>query len=102
MKANLKFMVVAVLVLALLVPTLAVSAKTFKFTFNPVTFADETTGVITAGTKQTGNGSVFTNCDYYSSEFSTYLGQYQDSTFFSTDAATVEQFCLDNYVNRTP
>jgi hypothetical protein len=58
-------------------------------------------GVIEAGTKQTGNGSFFTDCDYYSNAYANYLGQYQDATFFSNDADTVKQFCLDNYVNRT-
>lgn len=101
MKVNLKLMVVAVLVLALLVPTLAVSAKTFKFTFNNVTFSDGTMGVIEAGSKQTGGSGTFAVCDYYSSGWSTYLGQYQDSTFFSSDPATVEQFCLDHYADRT-
>lgn len=101
MKVNMKMMVVAILVLALLVPTVAVSAKTNKFTFDNVTFSDGTMGVITASTKQTGNGSVFTDCDYYSSNFITYLGQYQDSTFFSSDPGAVEQFCLDHYADRT-
>ena len=101
MKGNLKIMVVAVLVLAFLVPALAVSAKTYKFTFNNVTFSDGTMGVIEASSKQTGNSSVFTVCDYYSSDWSNYLGQYQDPTFFSSDAATVEQFCLDHYADRT-
>jgi hypothetical protein len=101
MKFNFKYLVVAILVLALLVPTFAVSAKTLKFTFTNVTFSDGTQGVIEAGTKQVGSGSTYTVCDYYTSGYETYLGQYQDANFFSSDAATVEQFCLDHYADRT-
>jgi hypothetical protein len=83
------------------VPTLALSAKTIKFTFNNVTFSDGTLGVIETGSKQTGGGSTFTVCDYYTSDWATYLGQYQDSTFFSSDPGILEQFCLDHYADRT-
>lgn len=100
MKANLKITMVVVLVLALLVPTIIASAKTFKFTFSNVIFSDGTSGVIEAGTKQTGNSSVFSVCDYYSDAYINYLGQYQDSTFFSSNPDTMRQFCLEHYADR--
>ena len=101
MKSNLKIMIIAVLVLALLAPAAVASAKTIKFTFDNVTFSDGTQGVIEASTKQTGSGSVYTVCDYYSTGYLNYLGQYQDANFFSSDPATVKLFCLNHYADRT-
>jgi hypothetical protein len=94
-----KMLAMVVLTLALLIPTSVASAKTFKFTFDPVTFSDGTQGVIEAGTKEVNKGD-FTVCDYYTTGYLDYLGQYQNATFFSSDASTLENFCLAHYADR--
>ncbi len=79
---------------AALLPIGVATAGTAKFTFNPVTFSDGTTGVITVSSKTTGNGSRFTTCDYYSADFMTFLGQYEDATFASANPDELKSFCL--------
>jgi hypothetical protein len=92
--------------LAALVVTLALAGTAFagashaKFEFEGVTFSDGTNGTIYAASKRTGGGNTFTNCGYQATD-GTFLGQYGDATFFSTDAGTLEQFCLDHYADRT-
>ena len=103
-KNTLLTVAVTITVLALLIlPTAALAAKSThfnnKYTFEDVTFSDGTTGVIEAASKQVDD-STFTTCSYYSDNYAQYLGQYQSDTFASADANEVEQFCLDNYVNR--
>lgn len=82
-----------------LLPAAVLAGNVTKFTFAPVTFPDGTTGVIEASSKTT-NKSTVTVCEYYTDGHVTYLGQFQSSTFASTDPAAVEQFCLANYANR--
>ena len=107
MKMNRKMLVVvvALMIIALSVPTIVASAKTLKFTFQDVTLTDSTGtvehGVIEASTKQVGNGSQYIVCDYYTENWATYLGQYQDATFFSSDPDTVKNFCIQHYPDRT-
>jgi hypothetical protein len=86
-------------VLVLAVPALAGSVS--KLTFDNVTYPDGTTGVIEASVKVV-NKSGTTVCDYYSDNHVAFLGQYQQvGGFAATDPAQVEQFCLDNFANRT-
>ena len=80
--------------------TALAGASHAKFEFDGVTFSDGTTGTIYASSKQTGGGSTFTNCGYQATD-GTFLGNYGDPTFFSTDADTLKQFCLDHYADRT-
>lgn len=93
---------VAVFAVSIL-PTAALAAKSThfnnKYTFDNVTFSDGTTGVIEAASKQV-NHTTYTTCGYYSDNYVVYLGEYQSGSFASANPAEVEQFCLDNYVNR--
>ncbi|HEX5502562.1 MAG TPA: hypothetical protein VFW96_08050 [Thermomicrobiales bacterium] len=88
---------VATAALAALLPATALAASNVtKSTFDNVTFSDGTTGVIEAGVKTVNKGS-FTTCDFYSADYVTYLGMFEAAT--APD--NVEQFCLDNFANRT-
>ena len=74
-----------------------------KFTFTSQALSsDVPAGEIQAGSKRTGNGSQLTVCGYSTAGGVTYLGQFESSAFSSQDSDAVRQFCLDNYVNRTP
>lgn len=95
---------IVVTILAILaLPTAALAAKKThfnnKFTFDPVTFSDGTSGTIEAGSKQVDN-STFTSCNYYSDDYAQYLGSFKSDGFASPDADEVEAYCLENYVNR--
>jgi hypothetical protein len=87
-------------------PATALAAQTdhfnVKFTFTGQTSLDGQLGVIRAGSKLTSpSGNRLTVCGYYSTTDS-YLGQFESSSFSSPDPEPVRQFCLDNYINRTP
>jgi hypothetical protein len=104
-----RFLALALLTLTLALasaPAGALAAPTdhynVKFTFTDFTSPDGQLGVIRAGSKLTGpGGNQLTVCGYYSKTDS-YLGQFESSSFSSTDPALVLDFCLTNYVNRTP
>lgn len=96
----LRGLLVAVLLIVVVPGGIALAGVT-KATFRDVTFPDGQTGVITVASKITGNGSTHTTCDYYTDNFVTYLGQYQDATFASADPATLRDFCLSHFNNRT-
>lgn len=83
-------------VLFLLTASVALAAGPVKYTFNDVTFPDTTTGEIEA-TSKTG----YTTCRYFSDDYLTYLGGYDEAVGFG-DGPAVLQHCLDNYDNRTP
>lgn len=85
--------------LALPVTVLA-GAQHAKFDFEGVTFPDGTTGTIYVASKQTGGGNTFTNCGYEADD-GTFLGNYGDSSFSSTDAGALKQFCLDHFADRS-
>lgn len=98
-----KRILAVVAVLAILLPATVMAGNAgfnSKFTFADVTFSDGTSGVIEAGSKRT-NKSDFTTCEYYTDGYLNYLGQYQESGVSSNDAGVIEEFCLDNYVDRT-
>ena len=104
-----RFLALALLTLTLALasaPATALAARSgfnVKFTFTDQTFSDGTAGVIRAGSKLTGpSGNQLTVCDYSTTGGVTYLGQFESSSFSSTDPVAVLTFCLDNYVNRTP
>ena len=105
-----RFLSFALLILTLALAsasTVAAAAPTnhfnVKFTFTGQTFPDGTPGEIRAGSKLTGpNGNQLTVCGYSTAGGVTYLGQFESSTFSSQDSDAVRQFCLDNYVFRTP
>ena len=96
-------LILAVLLLALLIPTGVAAARTFKFTFDPVVF-DGIEGVIEAGSKQTqpnkDDPAEYTVCSYYTAGYGEYLGQFASDEFFSEDASEVETFCVANFENR--
>lgn len=71
-----------------------------KFEFDPVTFPDETTGIIRAGSKNTGGGSESTHCGYYTPD-DAYLGAFNSLEFASADPDEIEQFCLNHYNDRS-
>ncbi len=74
----------------------------FTFTGETVTDADGTTVenvTIQAGSKASNNGDD-TTCSYFTAG-DAYLGQFRSLSFASDDAATVEQFCIDNFADRT-
>ena len=105
-----RFLSFALLILTLALAsasTAAAAAPTnhfnVKFTFTGQTFSDGTLGEIRAGSKLTGpNGNQLTVCDYSTTGGVTHLGQFESSSFSSQDPVPVLQFCLVNYVNRTP
>jgi len=74
-----------------------------KFDFQDVTFPDETTGIIEAGTKATRKGT-FTQCSYFAPAYAAYLGGYGDDTLPAADvddAEAVLAFCLAHYADRS-
>lgn len=74
-----------------------------KFSFQDVTFPDETTGIIEAGTKATRKGT-FTQCSYFAPAYAAYLGGYGDDTLPAADvddAEAVLAFCLAHYADRS-
>lgn len=71
-----------------------------KFTFNPVTYPDGTTGVIEAGSKRSKQ-SQFTVCDYSTDGYRESLGQFGSNTFSSQDPDDVLKFCLDHFGERS-
>lgn len=97
-----KRIIAVAFVLALLVSSVAalgVSAKNTKFTFNDVEVSDGTIVEIEAASKSNNKGD-FITCNYYSDDYGTFLGQYSDDTFASSDADEVLAFCVDNFDNR--
>ncbi len=90
--------IAAALVVAALVPGVALAGPMTKYTFDGVTFSDGTVGVIEASSKTNKDG--FTTCSYYSEGHVTYLGYFTQTGISFTDAASVEQFCLDHYAER--
>jgi hypothetical protein len=73
-----------------------------KITFTGVTLSDAggtfTNATIFASSKQAGNGTGTTVCDFSASDGSS-LGQFEAATFI-TPPADLEQFCIDNFANR--
>lgn len=104
------FATLLVVAAALALPVAAVAGATHtqfnvKFTFTGQTFTENgtvvtTTGVIYAGSKTTGGGSTFTNCDYSTAQGAS-LGSFQSATFASSDPETVRSFCLLHFADRT-
>jgi hypothetical protein len=75
-----------------------------KFEFTGVTLVDgEQTfenAVIYAASKRTGGGNEHTVCEYSTANGMSYLGQYEEAGVSFTDAAALEQFCIDNFSAR--
>jgi hypothetical protein len=103
------FATLLVVAAALALPVAAVAGATHtqfnvKFTFTGQTFTTGTVvttdGVIRAGSKTTGGGSTFTNCDYYTAQGAS-LGNFQSADFASSDADAVRSFCLLHFADRT-
>lgn len=103
-------LLVALVLVAMLAVSSVALAKTYKFTFEGVTLTDDAgtidNGIIEAASKRTQtnknnpDGEAFTNCDYYTADWAEYLGQYQSDSFFSNDAAEVNDFCQVHYPDR--
>jgi hypothetical protein len=104
-----RFLALALLTLTLALafaPAAALAAQTghfnVKFTFTGLTFSDGTAGEIRAGSKVTSpSGNQLTVCDYSTTGGVTHLGQFQSSSFSSTNPDAVLKFCFDNYTDRT-
>jgi hypothetical protein len=104
------FATLLVVAAALALPVAAVAGATHtqfnvKFTFTGQTFTENgtvvtTTGVIYAGSKTTGGGSTFTNCDYYTAQGAS-LGNFQSADFASNDAGLVLNFCLLHFADKS-
>ena len=75
-------------------------AQHAKFDIEGVDFPDGNTGTIYASSKMTGKGSTFTNCGYETTD-GTFLGNYGDASFFSTDADALKQFCLEHFDDKS-
>lgn len=83
----------------LLLAAVMLWAKVLKYEFREELGGD--TVIIEAGSKETGGGSHFTNCSYFSEAWE-YLGQFEGPTpdLDPTDASAVENFCVSNFDNR--
>jgi hypothetical protein len=92
---------IAVSILALSISGYALAAGVFKITFPDVTYSDGRVGTIQASVKTTRNGSV-TVCGYFSDPNDQYLGQFEGTDNFSTDALVVKEYCEGHFVDRTP
>ena len=84
-------------IIVLIATVSALAAGPQKYTFDPVTFPDETSGIIEATSKTGGNP--YTTCRYFGPAYVEYLGRYDEAVGFS-EAEDVKQHCLDNYDNR--
>ena len=78
---------------------LALAGPVTKFVFPDTTYPDGNMGTLRASSKITKK-STTTTCSYFSDPNEQYLGQFESLEFASADAATVLQFCLDNYDSR--
>lgn len=73
-----------------------------KFTFNDVTLPDGQTGEIEASVKILTNKDDSVNCSYFTDDYQESLGYYFDFVQPAPlDAASVLEFCLDNFDERT-
>ncbi len=95
--------ILATAIMSMFVFGSALAADTFKFTFTPVTYSDNSTGTIRASVKSTRKSTV-TVCEY-SDLNDKYKGEYQtvNSEEFDARNATpeqVQQFCLQKYAER--
>ena len=102
---RLKWMM-AIVALVLLVPSTVALAKNYKFTFEDVTLdeGESIQGVIEAASKisqpNKDDPAKYTTCQYYTTDYETYLGQFASDAFFSDDGDEVKAFCLDHYKDR--
>ena len=77
-----------------------VRAATTKYTFNNVTINDRIVE-IEASVKSTNN-SGFSTCSYYSDDYLSYLGYYDEAVVAGTTSQEVLNFCVSHFDDRTP
>ena len=85
--------------LAALLLATGVQAGQTKYTFNDVTIG-ETVVEIEAAVKDTKKND-YSSCSYYSDDYGTWLGDYQDEVFAGETADQVESFCVEHFDDRT-
>lgn len=73
-------------------------ADNTKYTFNDVEIDDRIVE-IEAGVKSTKKNDV-SDCTYFSDNYATFLGYYEDDVFAGATADEVLQFCIENFDER--
>ena len=95
-----RLVVIGTLALGLsLVLSPSAAAKVQKYTFDPVTYPDGSTGVIEASVKTT-NKSDLSYCGYFTDDYMESLGYYQAQGFATDDPDVLLQWCLDHFEDR--
>ena len=70
-----------------------------KYTFNDVEIGDQVVE-IEAAVKDT-NKNDYSSCSYYSDDYGTWLGDYQDDVLAGETEGEVQSFCEDHFEDRT-
>ena len=89
-------LLVTLLLLLAFATTVAVQAKTTKYTFNDVNVDDDTVVEIEASVKITKKNE-YSNCSYYSDDYGEWLGNYQVDESAGDTAEAVLDFCVANF-----